>query len=187
MDGKAIAAKVAAAFSDVQAPATDGQVQNATGTSGVLLESVEYEGQTTLVVPAARVKDILRFLRDDPDLRFNQLLDVTAVDYPGRQMRFDVVYILSSVRQEPVAPLRVRVKTRIADGEDIPTVRDLWISADWGERECFDMFGIKFSGHPNLKRILNPDDFYGYPLRKTFPLRGDRDPAFLEYKQTEPA
>jgi len=86
---------------------------------------------------------------------------------------------------------RLRVKTRIADGGPagpaLPTVSDLWPSANWGERECFDMFGIRFEGHPNLKRILNPDNFYGYPLRKTYPLRGERDPAFLEYKETEPA
>ncbi len=150
---------------------------------GLLVAAVEFQGQNTLEVPVERVKDILQFLRDDLDYQFDQLLDLTAVDYPGRANRFDVVYILVSTMFSD----RIRVKTQIADGESLLTVSDLWLSANWGERECFDMFGIKFACHPNLKRILNPDNFYGYPLRKTFPLRGDRDPAFIEYKETEPA
>lgn len=144
---------------------------------------VEFQGQFTLEVPPERVKDVLQFLRDDLDYQFDQLLDVTAVDYPRRAKRFDVVYILVSTAYSD----RIRIKTQIADGESLLTVSDLWLSANWGERECFDMFGIKFACHPNLKRILNPDNFYGYPLRKTFPLRGDRDPAFIDYKETEPA
>lgn len=150
---------------------------------GVLFEYEDFQGQVTVIVPPAQAKDILKFLREDIDYQFDQLVDVTAVDYPARQPRFDLVYILVSI----LFSKRLRVKTRIADGAAAPTVSDLWVSADWGERECFDMFGIRFEGHPNLKRILNPDNFYGYPLRKTFPVRGDRDPAFLEYKETEPA
>ncbi len=140
-------------------------------------------GQATVEVPADRVKDVLKFLRDDADLQFDMLLDVTAVDYPARTPRFEIVYILVSTERRH----RIRIKTRIEDGRALQTVSDLWRSADWGERECFDMFGIRFDGHPNLKRILNPDNFYGYPLRKTYPLRGERDPAFLDYKETEPA
>ncbi|MBI4178623.1 NADH-quinone oxidoreductase subunit C [bacterium] len=154
---------------------------------GACVEALEFQGQTTLQVRRESLKEVLAFLRDDPDILMNQLLDVTAVDYPARADRFDVVYILASIREDGLAPVRVRIKTRIPDGAALPSVTDLWRSADWGERECFDMFGIRFEGHPNLKRILNPDNFYGYPLRKTFPLRGERDPAFLEYKETEPA
>lgn len=151
---------------------------------GVSVSFHEFQGQLTVEVdPPARAKDVLRFLRDDLDLQFDMLLDVTAVDYPSRPKRFEIVYILVSTQFSD----RIRVKTRIADAESLPTVSDLWLSADWGERECFDMFGVRFEGHPNLKRILNPDNFYGYPLRKTYPLRGERDPAFLEYKETEPA
>ena len=150
---------------------------------GIPFQPVEQEGQLTVQVPADRAKEVLRFLRDDLDLQMDQLLDMTAVDYPARAPRFDVVYILVST----VFSRRIRVKTQIADGHALPTVSDLWLSGNWAERECFDMFGIRFEGHPNLKRILNPDNFYGYPLRKTFPLRGDRDPAFLDYKETEPA
>ncbi len=142
-----------------------------------------FQDQITLVIPSRSLKDVLRELKDNLDLQFDMLLDVTAVDYPSRRPRFDVVYILVST----VYSERVRVKTQIDDGETLPTVSDLWRSADWGERECFDMFGIRFDDHPNLKRILNPDNFYGYPLRKTFPLRGERDPAFLDYKESEPA
>lgn len=161
----------------------DVQARLETAFPGLSVSVSEFQGQLTLEAPAARVKDILRFLRDDLDFQMDQLLDLTAVDYPQRVPRFDVVYILVSI----MFSKRIRVKTQIADGETLPTVSDLWASANWGERECFDMFGIRFDGHPNLKRILNPDNFYGYPLRKTYPLRGERDPAFLEYKETEPA
>ena len=151
---------------------------------GAPLSITDHQGhQAVLHAPSAIVKEVLRFLRDDIDLDFDQLLDVTAVDYPARRPRFDVVYILVSTNFSH----RLRVKTQIEDGQNLPTVSDLWLSGNWGERECFDMFGIRFDGHPNLKRILNPDNFYGYPLRKTYPLRGERDPAFLEYKETEPA
>lgn len=154
--------------------------------AGIPGVSCETDGRVVdppcVIVPPARVKDALRVLRDDPHEPFDQLMDITAVDYLDRSPRFDIVYILGSTR----TAARVIIRTRVADGEHAESVSDLWQSADWGERECFDMFGIRFDGHPNLKRILNPDNFYGYPLRKTFPLRGDRDPAFIDYKQSEP-
>lgn len=150
---------------------------------GMPVTFFEFREQITVEVPKEKIIDVLKFFRDDLDIQMDQLVDVTAVDYPARKPRFEIVYILVST----LFSMRIRVKTRVADGESMPTCTDLWLSANWGERECFDMFGIRFDGHPNLKRILNPDNFYGYPLRKTFPLRGDRDPAFLEYKETEPA
>ena len=100
---------------------------------------------------------------------FTMLLDLGAVDYPQRTPRFDVVYHLLNLRQTK----RVRLLCGVADGDPkLPTATDLWKSADWAEREIFDLFGIRFDGHPDLRRIQMPNDWEGYPLRKDYPLRG---------------
>lgn len=104
-------------------------------------------------------------MRDD--LGFDYLVDVTAVHYPKKDLPFELVWIVYSFSRNE----RIRVKASFADGEEVATVTDLWETANWLEREVFDMFGVKFTGHPNLKRILLPDEWTGHPLRKDYELR----------------
>src|SRR5882672_2496201 len=125
-------------------------------------------------IPACRVErdawpSVARSLRDDPPLSFEMLLDVAGVDFPKRQPRFEVVYHLWSLRHNRV----VRVKVGVPEEDPTcPSVVDLWGTADWHERECFDLVGVKFAGHPDLRRILMPDDYPWHPLRKDFPVCG---------------
>jgi NADH-quinone oxidoreductase subunit C len=125
-------------------------------------------GDWSIIVPASRLLDVLRHLRDAPDARFDFCSDLTATDWPPRAERFDVIYCLYSI------PLRqrVRVKVRLAEGSVVASVTGLWPAANWFEREAFDLFGITFEGHPDLRRILMPDDWQGYPQRKDYPLEG---------------
>lgn len=138
---------------------------------GVLAVTV-YRGETTVLLTNAALVDACLALRDAPNLRYDLLEDVTAVDWPEREPRFDLVYQLVST--ETHASLRLKTQ---AGGEDdpepeVPTVSAVWPTADWFEREIFDMFGVRFSGHPDLRRILMPDDWVGHPLRKDYPLSG---------------
>ena len=127
----------------------------------------ETRGQAVVVATAADVIEALRTLRDDPELRFDLLADVTAVDYLGRSPRFEVVYQLASIALHH----RLRVKLPVdGDAPVVPSASALWKSALWGEREAFDMFGIRFEGHPDLRRILMYPEFQGHPLRKDYPL-----------------
>lgn len=112
--------------------------------------------------------DVLRFLRDDPYCLFVMLISICAVDYVEREKRFEVVYNLLSLKMSN----RIRVKLSISDKESVPTVTELFRAAGWYEREVFDMFGIKFSGNEDLRRILTDYNFKGHPLRKDFPLTG---------------
>ncbi|MFQ5563749.1 MAG: NADH-quinone oxidoreductase subunit C [Parvularculaceae bacterium] len=128
---------------------------------------VEY-GELTVDVRADRIVHVLQFLRDDPLCRFIELIDLCGVDYPDRARRFDVVYHLLSLHNNQ----RVRVKAQVGEEETIPSVIDVYPCADWFEREAFDMYGIVFSGHPDLRRILTDYGFEGHPLRKDFPLTG---------------
>ncbi len=107
-------------------------------------------------------------LRDAPGALFNFCSDVTASDWPPRAKRFDVIYCLYSTTLRH----RVRLKVQAGDGEAVPTVTGVWPSANWLEREVFDLFGIPFEGHPDLRRILMPDDWQGHPQRKDYPLEG---------------
>ena len=125
-------------------------------------------GDWTIVVPAARILEIARYLRESPEAAFDLCSDVTATDWPPRAERFDVVYCLYSIRHRH----RLRVKARVADHQPIASVTPVWPSSNWLEREVFDMFGIEFTGHPDLRRILMPDDWQGYPQRKDYPLEG---------------
>jgi NADH-quinone oxidoreductase subunit C len=127
-----------------------------------------YVGDWTLIVPAARLLEVARHLRDSEDARFDFCSDVTAADWPARPERFDVVYCLYSTRLRH----RVRVKVRAGDGQTVPSVTGLWPSANWLEREVFDMFGVKFGGHPDPRRILMPEEWQGHPQRKDYPLEG---------------
>ncbi len=123
-----------------------------------------HRGDVTALIDAARIEDALRFLRDE--LGFDMLTDLTAVDYLGETPRFEVVYHFYSTTTNG----RLRVKARVAeDAPEIASVADLYASANWMEREVFDLYGIRFRGHPDLRRILLYDEFEGHPLRKDYP------------------
>ena len=125
-------------------------------------------GQLTLNVEAARIVDVVTFLRDDPNCRFVSFTDVTAVDYPGREKRFDVVYHLMS----PVFNTRIRLRAEADETTQVPSIIDVFPGADWFERECYDLYGVIFTGHPDMRRLLTDYGFDGHPLRKDFPLTG---------------
>ena len=127
-------------------------------------EASTYLGQKYLVVDSSLVYEILLHMRHDE--LFDYCVDITAVHYPKREEQFDIVYILYSFHHNE----RVRIKTQIKDGEHLRTAVEIWETANWLEREVFDMFGIEFDGHPDLKRILLPDGWKGHPLRKDYPI-----------------
>ena len=128
---------------------------------------VEY-GELNVVADAPRILDVLTHLRSDPACQFFCFIDITATDYPSRAKRFDVVYHLLSPRLNQ----RVRIKAAVGEGETIPSACSVFPAADWFERETYDMFGVLFSGHPDLRRILTDYGFEGHPLRKDFPMTG---------------
>jgi len=125
-------------------------------------EASTYLGQNYLVVDRSLIPEILQVLRDQE--QFDYCVDITAVHYPSREKPFDVVWILYSFARNE----RIRVKTLIADGEALPSSVSIWATANWIEREVYDMFGIRFEGHPDLKRILLPEGWKGHPLRKEY-------------------
>src|SRR5579862_1597729 len=128
-----------------------------------------YLGDWTVIVPVAKVTEVLRHLRDAPDARFDSLSDLTATDWPPRKEgRFDVLYMLYSTAHRH----RVRVKVIVAENQPIPSATVLWPAAIWFEREVYDMFGVNITGHPDRRRILMPDDWQGFPQRKDYPLEG---------------
>jgi NADH-quinone oxidoreductase subunit C len=121
----------------------------------------------TLYVPIDRLIETSRALRDEPMFRFNVLVEVTAADYLPREPRFEVVYHLLSIPNRS----RIRLKVRVGTGGSVPTLQSVWPSAGWPEREVWDMFGIVFDGHPDLRRILMPEDWDGHPARKDYPVQ----------------
>lgn len=132
-----------------------------------ILEIATVRGDLNVVLKPHDIPEICRFLKNDSDLKYNFLSCITAADYLGqRDKRFEVVYMLFSIPNH----YRVILKTRINENEDVPTLTSLWSAANWQEREVYDMFGIKFAGHPNLTRILMDDNWIGHPQRKDFPL-----------------
>ncbi|WP_395647314.1 NADH-quinone oxidoreductase subunit C [Terricaulis sp.] len=126
-------------------------------------------GELTLSVAADQIIPVLTYLRDDPRCKFTTLIDICGVDYPERGKRFDVVYHLLSMHLNQ----RVRVKIETDEQTAVASAVGVWPAADWFEREAFDMYGILFSGHPDLRRLLTDYGFQGYPLRKEFPLSGN--------------
>jgi NADH-quinone oxidoreductase subunit C len=134
---------------------------------GSILSAQIYLGQKILHLEASRLLDLCEFLRHDHECDYDLLQDVTALDYPEREKRFVVVHHLCSLRRN----VMLRLKTQIGEGDSIESVTSIWPGADWLEREAYDMFGIVFSGHPDLRRILLPEDWVGYPLRKDYDLR----------------
>ena len=131
-----------------------------------VLSAKEFAGQVTVTVAREAVARVARHLKDSEDFKY--CVDVTAVDWKDRQPRFDVVYHFYSFSKNG----RLRVKCGAADGEDVPSIAAVYLAANWPERETWDMFGIRFSGHPDLRRILTWEGFHGHPLRKDFPLEG---------------
>jgi len=125
-------------------------------------------GELTVTGPAHRVHQALTQLRDHPDCRFHQLIDLCGVDYPERPLRFDVVYHLLSL----VKNHRIRLKVQTDEDTAVPSVADIFPAANWFEREAFDMYGIFFENHPDLRRLLTDYGFHGHPLRKDFPMTG---------------
>ena len=119
-------------------------------------------------VAPSNIAGLVAFLKTDPTCKFNSLVDITAVDYPARSKRFDVVYHFLSMYQNH----RIRLRVSIREEDMVPSIVDVHPSANWFEREVFDMFGILFTGHPDLRRILTDYGFRGYPLRKDFPTTG---------------
>jgi NADH-quinone oxidoreductase subunit C len=127
-----------------------------------------YLGDWTLIVPASHIIEAATYLRDAPEASFDYCSDLTATDWPPRAERFDVIYCLYSTRHRH----RVRLKVKVAENQPLASVTGVWTAANWLEREVFDMFGVNFTGHPDRRRILMPDDWQGYPQRKDYPLEG---------------
>jgi NADH-quinone oxidoreductase subunit C len=135
---------------------------------GAVTQVSYYVGDWTIIVPVSLLLDVGRHLRDAPGALFDSCSDVTATDWPPRAERFDVIYVLYSIRHRH----RVRVKVRVADQQPLPSVTGIWPGANWLEREMWDMFGINITGHPDRRRILMPEDWQGFPQRKDYPLEG---------------
>jgi NADH-quinone oxidoreductase subunit C len=131
-----------------------------------VLSTHEFRGDATAIVDRTALVDVCKLLRDDPGLAFDFLMDVTAVDYIGRKPRFEVVYHLYSLEKNH----RVRLKVPLEESDPkLPSVVSIWSGANWLERETWDMYGIRFEGHPDLKRIYLYEEFEGHPLRKDYP------------------
>jgi len=125
-------------------------------------------GELTITTTARDLAKVMSFLRDDERCQFVSFIDATAVDWPGRERRFDVVYHLLSPRKN----CRIRVKVEVAEGTPVPSIIDIFPGANWFERETYDLYGVPFTGHPDMRRLLTDYGFEGHPLRKDFPLTG---------------
>ena len=144
---------------------------------GDAVNSIEISfGEMTVNARRAEIVKVISFLRDDPLCRYSSLIDIAGADYPGRNRRFDVVYHMLSMSHNT----RVRIKATTDETVPMPSITGLFPNADWYEREAFDMYGISFDGHPDLRRILTDYGFEGHPLRKDFPLSG-----FVEVRYDE--
>src|SRR3569623_232738 len=144
--------------------------------AGALTSYEVMYGEVNLAGPATRIVEALTNLRDNPDFRFSILVDVCGADYPEREQRFDVVYHLLSMTKN----LRVRVKVQTDEDTAVPSVTSVFPSADWYERETYDMSGVFFEGHPDLRRILTDYGFHGHPLRKDFPMTGNVEVRYAD-------
>jgi NADH-quinone oxidoreductase subunit C len=135
---------------------------------GAALEHAVAYNQLTVAVEASRIVDVVKFLRDDPNCRFVNITDITAADYPERERRFDVIYHFLS----PTLNTRIRLKAQADETTQVPSIIEVFPGADWFEREAYDLYGVIFTGHPDMRRILTDYGFEGHPLRKDFPLTG---------------
>jgi NADH-quinone oxidoreductase subunit C len=135
---------------------------------GAALEHTVVFNQLTVAVDLGKIVEIVSFLRDDKRCRFVNFTDVTAVDYPGRESRFEIIYHFLS----PVLNARIRLRGEANENTQVPSIIDVFPGADWFERETYDLYGVIFVGHPDMRRLLTDYGFDGYPLRKDFPLTG---------------
>jgi NADH-quinone oxidoreductase subunit C len=143
-------------------PWNSAMIERLQGQYGSGIEALTYLGQNYMIVESFMIPELLQVLRDREE--FGYCVDITALHYPQREKQFEVIWILYSFPRNE----RIRVKTMITDGEAIPSAVSIWPAANWLEREVFDMFGIRFEGHPDLRRILLPEDWKGHPLRKDY-------------------
>jgi NADH-quinone oxidoreductase subunit C len=141
-----------------------------------ILEVTTFRGEVTVTVSRGEIFEICKFLHSDPDLQFHLLTDLCGLDFFPESLRFGIVYLLCSLRNKE----RMRLKVRFGEQESIPSVESIWKVANWYEREAYDLFGIRFENHPDLRRILLWDGYEGYPLRKDYPAEGpDFDKPFV--------
>jgi NADH-quinone oxidoreductase subunit C len=161
----------------VPSPAVDRLLEALPGATG---DPHYFAGEVTLTVEPGRLVEVCTFLRDDPACSFELLVDATGTDFPEEEQRFRVVYHLASLRHVQ----RLRLSTKVAEGESLPSLTGVWPGIDWFEREIFDLLGVSFDGHPSLSRILMPDDWVGYPLRKDYPLPGYPE-HHLRYREAD--
>jgi NADH-quinone oxidoreductase subunit C len=150
-----------------------------------VLETHSQLGDETAVVRPERWKEIARFLRDDPAMAFDMAVDLCAVDYPDRLPRFEVVLHLYSLSKRHRLRLKARVGDADGEGAEIDTLADVWVGLNWFERETYDLMGITFKGHPDLRRILLYPEFEGHPLRKDYP--ADKAQPLVPYRTEEEA
>ena len=139
-----------------------------------VLEATEFRNELTVLLPGERLVEVARFLRDDPETSFDLLADLTGVHFLGRDYDLEVVYHLYSLDRNH----RLRLKVRLRESETVPSVVTVWPGANWQEREAFDLVGVRFQGHPDLRRIIMPEDYPDHPLRKDFDVEGG--PAALD-------
>jgi NADH-quinone oxidoreductase subunit C len=147
-----------------------------------ILEATNFRGDEEVRVAPKDWKEVATFLRDDAQLAMNHFIDLTAVDWPEREPeapRFDVLLFVRSMTTKH----RIRLLTRVREGEELDSLLDVWAGANWTEREVFDMFGVSFRSHPDLRRILMYPEFVGYPLRKDYPI--ERVQPLVEYREVE--
>ena len=130
----------------------------------VVLNSEEFRGETSITIDRNKIRAVMTFLKDSENLNYDLLLDLAGVDFADQTPRFMIAYLLHSTKFNN----KLRIKTRISEDGALDTISDIWKAADWMEREAYDMFGIQFEGHSDLRRILCPDDWEGYPLRKDY-------------------
>ena len=133
-------------------------------------------GELLFKIPVSEIMEVIKFLKLDNKFKFSQLLDIAAIDYPNEEKRFELVYLLLSIENN----LRVKISVQFEINEKIPSIVKIFPSANWMEREIFDMYGIKFINHPDLRRILTDYNFKGHPLRKDFPLTGFNEVRYSE-------
>ena len=135
---------------------------------GAVLETTVYRGETTLIIDPARIVEVCRFLKEAPGLEFVFLVDLLGIHWMDRDYSYEVVYLLHSFKRGD----RIRLKVRLGEVGKVRTMTEVFPGANWQEREAYDLVGIIFEGHPNLRRILMPADYDSYPLRKDFPVKG---------------
>ena len=133
-------------------------------------------GELLFKIPVSEIIEVIKFLKLDNKFKFSQLIDIAAIDYPNEEKRFELVYLLLSIENN----LRVKISVKFEVNEKIPSIVKIFPSANWMEREIFDMYGIKFINHPDLRRILTDYNFKGHPLRKDFPLTGFNEVRYSE-------